>query len=301
MARHRRDDQQLRAGLSTPSRAEMLELAERLAEHDLLVDRDRLACRRSSTVRSRIPACRAAPRHGRRHRAPRRRSAPSAYKRTDWRVVEPAGADIGEGAGTGEQRTLHFIGVVKHLNSPCWALGQLMWPSIASSRKRLHRCNAVNCVATIEAARHRTARPLRHGRTTARTPPPGKLGNLLMIWRFAAPLSRAYRRRRLVALLVAAAATLAIPDGFRRVIDRGFAAGGDIARDSALFHYLLMIVVRAGGRDRAALLLRVVARRARVADIRVAVQRQPAAPRSRASSRRTARPRSPRGSPPTRR
>ena len=44
-----------------------------------------------------------------------------------------------------------------------------------------------------------------------------------------------------LSLLVAAAATLAIPDGFRRVIDDGFnSAGGDI---SQYFFYLLLIVV----------------------------------------------------------
>lgn len=71
-------------------------------------------------------------------------------------------------------------------------------------------------------------------------PPSRKLGNLALIWRFASH----YPWRIVGAgmmLLVAAAATLAIPDGFRRVIDRGFeAAGGDI---SQYFHYLLLIVV----------------------------------------------------------
>ena len=42
MARHRRDDQQLGLAASTPCLAEMLELPERLAQHDILVDRDRL-------------------------------------------------------------------------------------------------------------------------------------------------------------------------------------------------------------------------------------------------------------------
>ena len=42
MARHRRDDQQLRAAFDALA-AEMLELAERLAQHDLLGDRHRLA------------------------------------------------------------------------------------------------------------------------------------------------------------------------------------------------------------------------------------------------------------------
>jgi ATP-binding cassette, subfamily B, bacterial len=67
-----------------------------------------------------------------------------------------------------------------------------------------------------------------------------KLGNLRMIWSFA----RAYPSKiagAAAALLIAAAATLAIPNGFRMVIDRGFASGtGDIAR---WFEYLLGIVV----------------------------------------------------------
>src|SRR3546814_18163337 len=60
-----------------------------------------------------------------------------------------------------------------------------------------------------------------------RTRPP--LGSLAMIWRFA---SR-YPGRiagALAALLVSSAATLAIPSGFRLVIDRGFMGGGDLTR-----------------------------------------------------------------------
>ena len=66
-----------------------------------------------------------------------------------------------------------------------------------------------------------------------------KLGSLAMIWSFA----RAYPGRlaaAIAALVVASSATLAIPSGFRLVIDRGFAGGGDdIGR---WFQYLLMIV-----------------------------------------------------------
>jgi len=47
----------------------------------------------------------------------------------------------------------------------------------------------------------------------------------------------------LTALIVASAATLAIPYGFKRVIDRGFAAGGSPHGVNSSFHYLLMIVV----------------------------------------------------------
>ena len=66
-----------------------------------------------------------------------------------------------------------------------------------------------------------------------------KLGNLRMVWDFAIryPGRIAFAA---LSLLVAAAATLAIPNGFRLVIDRGFAAaGGDVGR---WFEYLLMIV-----------------------------------------------------------
>ncbi|WP_370176216.1 ABC transporter transmembrane domain-containing protein [Sphingobium abikonense] len=65
------------------------------------------------------------------------------------------------------------------------------------------------------------------------------LGNLAMLWRFA----RRYPGRiagALIALIVSSAATLAIPNGFRLVIDKGFMGGGDIGR---WFEYLLMIVV----------------------------------------------------------
>ena len=68
-----------------------------------------------------------------------------------------------------------------------------------------------------------------------------KIGNLMMIWR------RAIRYPGKIAaagffLLITAGATLAIPDGFRRVIDQGFSGrGGDISHH---FYYLLGMVVR---------------------------------------------------------
>ncbi|WP_272916444.1 ABC transporter transmembrane domain-containing protein [Parapontixanthobacter aurantiacus] len=46
-----------------------------------------------------------------------------------------------------------------------------------------------------------------------------------------------------IALLITAAATLAIPAGFKMIIDRGFSAGGDAADIGRWFRYLLMIVV----------------------------------------------------------
>ncbi|HEX8653991.1 MAG TPA: ABC transporter transmembrane domain-containing protein [Allosphingosinicella sp.] len=71
-------------------------------------------------------------------------------------------------------------------------------------------------------------------------PPAKGIGSLRMVWRYAIR-HKAMVAGAIVALLVAAGATLAIPDGFRRVIDRGFSGGGgDI---SAHFRYLLGIVV----------------------------------------------------------
>ena len=69
---------------------------------------------------------------------------------------------------------------------------------------------------------------------------PRKIGNLILIWRFAARYP-GHLAAAALALLVAATATLAIPSGFRLVIDKGFAAaGGDIGR---YFRYLILIVI----------------------------------------------------------
>jgi ATP-binding cassette, subfamily B, bacterial len=69
-----------------------------------------------------------------------------------------------------------------------------------------------------------------------------KIGNLRMIWRHAIRYPGKIAAAAL-ALLVAALATLAIPDGFRRVIDGGFGGGGGAAAIGQHFHYLLLIVV----------------------------------------------------------
>ncbi|MBT2242754.1 ATP-binding cassette domain-containing protein [Sphingobium sp. BHU LFT2] len=65
------------------------------------------------------------------------------------------------------------------------------------------------------------------------------LSSLAMLWRFATR----YPARivgALTALIVSSAATLAIPSGFRLVIDKGFTGGGDISR---WFEYLFLLVV----------------------------------------------------------
>ncbi len=68
------------------------------------------------------------------------------------------------------------------------------------------------------------------------------LGKLMLVWRYAAR----YRGRIALALLfliASSAATLAIPYGFKRVIDQGFIAGGGGPAVEMAFRYLLMIVV----------------------------------------------------------
>src|SRR5919206_3289162 len=80
-------------------------------------------------------------------------------------------------------------------------------------------------------------------RNGADSPPPGKITNLVIIWRFVARY-KGHVAGALLALLVAASATLAIPNAFRLIIDRGFSAvGGNIGR---WFEYLLLVIVIMG-------------------------------------------------------
>ncbi|WP_454885290.1 ABC transporter transmembrane domain-containing protein [Sphingomonas oryzagri] len=69
-----------------------------------------------------------------------------------------------------------------------------------------------------------------------------KLGNLRLVWaralRYPGHIAAAF-----AALCVSSAATLGIPYGLKRVIDRGFSAGVDPHGVTVSFHYLLMIVV----------------------------------------------------------
>lgn len=70
--------------------------------------------------------------------------------------------------------------------------------------------------------------------------PRRRLASLRIVWqqvlRYPGPLAMAG-----LALTITSAATIAIPYGFKRVIDRGFGAGGTEAVATS-FHYLLMIV-----------------------------------------------------------
>jgi ATP-binding cassette subfamily B protein len=73
------------------------------------------------------------------------------------------------------------------------------------------------------------------------TPKRRSLGPLRMIFAEAAKYPDKVALAFL-ALLITAAATLAIPAGFKMIIDRGFAAGGDPADIARWFRYLLLIV-----------------------------------------------------------
>ncbi|AXU18369.1 ABC transporter [Novosphingobium sp. THN1] len=83
-----------------------------------------------------------------------------------------------------------------------------------------------------------------------RNPPPATepapkaktLGPLRMIWREALKYPRQLVFAAL-ALLTTSAATLAIPSGFRLIIDKGFAAGANVDDLGRWFQYLLLIVL----------------------------------------------------------
>jgi ATP-binding cassette subfamily B protein len=77
---------------------------------------------------------------------------------------------------------------------------------------------------------------------TIKDGPKGRIANLLTVWRYATRYKGTIAGAGL-ALLIAAGATLAIPDGFRRLIDRGFATGGGGGAIDDLFNYLLFMVV----------------------------------------------------------
>ena len=79
------------------------------------------------------------------------------------------------------------------------------------------------------------AKPIPEEKTSRR------IGDLAMVWRHASQYPRQIAFAGL-ALMTTSAATIGIPYGFKRVIDRGFGpgAGGSVANS---FHYLLMIVV----------------------------------------------------------
>jgi ATP-binding cassette subfamily B protein len=77
-------------------------------------------------------------------------------------------------------------------------------------------------------------------RTGADNPPPGRIANLVIIWRFVARY-KGHVACALLALLVAALSTLYIPNSFRLIIDKGFARGGGAI--GPWFEHLLVAVL----------------------------------------------------------
>jgi ATP-binding cassette subfamily B protein len=73
--------------------------------------------------------------------------------------------------------------------------------------------------------------------------PKGKIGNLWLVWSHAARYPKQIAAA-VFFLALSSAATLAIPYGFKQVIDQGFgSAGSGAAAVETAFHYLLVIVV----------------------------------------------------------
>ena len=80
---------------------------------------------------------------------------------------------------------------------------------------------------------------------TPEAPPARTLGPLRMVVRETSKYPH-QMIMALLALMVTASATLAIPAGFRMVVDHGFGPGGNLAEIARWFRYLLLIVVVLG-------------------------------------------------------
>ena len=94
--------------------------------------------------------------------------------------------------------------------------------------------------AEVPAKRTKFGRRIK---TVETEPKPAKtLGPLKMIWveavRYPGKVALAW-----LSLLITAAATLAIPAGFKMIVDYGFAEGGNIEEIGERFRYLLLIVI----------------------------------------------------------
>ncbi|MFN4136172.1 MAG: ABC transporter transmembrane domain-containing protein [Novosphingobium sp.] len=77
---------------------------------------------------------------------------------------------------------------------------------------------------------------------TEPAPKARSLGPLRMVWAEAARYPGRVAAAA-AALVVTSAATLAIPSGFRLIVDKGFAAGADVSELGRWFQYLLLIVL----------------------------------------------------------
>ena len=100
-----------------------------------------------------------------------------------------------------------------------------------------------------------------------------KIGNLRLIWRHASQYPQ-HIAAALFFLILSSAATLAIPYGFKRVIDQGFGSNGASAEAvGTAFQYLLMIVVVLAAATALRFFFVSWIGERTIADLRVAVQR----------------------------
>src|SRR4028119_657730 len=100
-----------------------------------------------------------------------------------------------------------------------------------------------------------------------------KIGNLRLVWRHASKYPQQIAAA-VFFLILSSAATLAIPYGFKRVIDHGFGSNG--ATTDAVgtaFHYLLMIVIVLAAATALRFFFVSWIGERTIADLRVAVQR----------------------------
>jgi ATP-binding cassette subfamily B protein len=126
--------------------------------------------------------------------------------------------------------------------------------------------------AETAAAEPPVAEPTSHEAPVPEAKPARTLGPLRMIWSAALAYPSVVATAAL-ALLVTASATLAIPNGFKLVIDKGFARGGNPADIGRWFQYLLLIVlILAAGTAVRFYTVSWLGERV-VADIRLAVQK----------------------------
>lgn len=116
------------------------------------------------------------------------------------------------------------------------------------------------------------AEPSQEGRTSSAPSNRAPLGNLRSIFRMV----RRYPMLLLsagVSLLIASAATLAIPSGFKLVIDKGFGGGSASPDIGRWFEYLMMIVVVLAIASASRFYFFSILGERVVADFRIAVQR----------------------------
>ena len=116
-----------------------------------------------------------------------------------------------------------------------------MWPPFAPAASG----NAATAAYPDGSAIEHPPAPCYSARRWPSTPKrksPRRLGDLFLVWRYAARYPR-HIAAALFMLILSSAATLAIPYGFKRVIDRGFGVGGRRARPRSPTASTILLVI----------------------------------------------------------